>query len=255
VTFDSFTNQGIPTQIVVGSGGLMQASGTTFAGGGTTQIVVNAGGHLQASNSTFNISLVDLAEGSVLNSGDLTNTAFNTTLFTPILDVPLLTNNQSFQAVEINPGDSLASGQSVTLTRMGTVTAANLLYIFPGNFTIDSGATLAVAANVPVQIGIGAFNSKVTLEDDGTLSFASGDTVTFDSFTNQGIPTQIVVGSGGLMQASGTTFAGGGTTQIVVNAGGHLQASNSTFNISLVDLAEGSVLNSGDLINNVFNTT
>ena len=41
---------------MVGNGGLLTASGTTFNGYSpayTTQIVVNSGGHLQASNSTF----------------------------------------------------------------------------------------------------------------------------------------------------------------------------------------------------------
>ena len=76
---------------------------TTPAAPPRTQIVVNSGGELQASDSTFAISQVSLADGSILNSGDLTNNVFNTTLYTPILDVPLLTNNQSFEDVDINP--------------------------------------------------------------------------------------------------------------------------------------------------------
>ena len=106
VTFNVSGYDNGTSQIVVGNGGLMSASGTTFnnAGGtSTTQIVVNSGGELQASNSTFAISQVSLADGSILNSGDLTNNVFNTTLYTPILDVPLLTNNQSFEDVDINP--------------------------------------------------------------------------------------------------------------------------------------------------------
>ena len=75
-----------------------------------------------------------------------------------------------------------------------------------------------------------------TLADNGTLTFATGDTVTFNAI-NYDSTTQIVVGSGGLLNASGTTFNatstnntnGGNATQIVVNSGGHLQASNSTF--------------------------
>ncbi len=260
VNFDCNSNQSQSSQIVVGSGGLVNASGTTFKSiqGNTTQIVVNTGGELQANNCTFTITDVDLADGSVLNSGDLINNAFNTTLYTPIGDVPLLTNNQSFEDVEINPGDSLVSGQSVTLTAMGTGSTANLLYLFPGNFVINQGATLAVETMaVPVQIGIGEFDTTVTLTDDGTLTFASGDTVNFDCNSNQSQSSQIVVGSGGLMNASGTTFKSiqGNTTQIVVNAGGELQANNCTFTITDVDLADGSILNSGDLINNAFNTT
>ena len=40
---------------MVGNGGLLTASGTTFNGysGYTTEIVVNSGGQLTASNSTF----------------------------------------------------------------------------------------------------------------------------------------------------------------------------------------------------------
>ena len=43
----------------------------------------------------------------------------------------------------------------------------------------------------------------MTLTDDGTLSFATGDAVALNYGT-----TQIVVGSGGLLTASGTTFSG-----------------------------------------------
>ncbi len=269
VTFDD-SNYYTTAQIVVGIDGLMQASNTAFNasaannsnGGNATAINVSSGGQLQASSSSFAVGQVSLADGTILNSGGLSNNIFNTTLFTPILDVPLLTNNQSFQNVEINPGDSLSSGQSVTLTRMGTVSTAHLLYIFPGNLTINPGGALAVAPNVPVEIGVGAYETAVTLTDDGTLTFASGDTVTFDD-SNYYTTAQIVVGSGGLMQASNTAFNasaannsnGGNATAIDVSSGGQLQASSSSFAVGQVSLADGTILNSGDLTNNVFNTT
>ncbi len=99
----------------------------------------------------------------------------------------------------------------------------------------------------------------VTLTDSGTVSFAAGDTV---SFNNNGYyyGAQIVVGSGGLLQATGTAFNatsgngtnGGNYTQIYVDSGGHLQASGSTFALGQVYLADGVVFNAGDLVGNGF---
>ena len=75
--------------------------------------------------------------------------------------------------------------------------------------TIQPGATLAVGANVPVTLAAAtAANTLTTLADNGTLSFAAGDTVRFASTPppNYYYGSQIVVGSGGTLQASGTTF-------------------------------------------------
>ena len=246
VTFNAI-NYDSTTQIVVGSGGLLSASGTTFNatsanntnGSNATQIVVNSGGHLQASNSTFTIGQLNLAIGTILNAGDLVGNAFNLPLYIPAIDVQYLSgtanNNLSFQNIDIQP-DTLTSGQSVALNAIGTQNTTKLLYIFPGNFTVDQWATLTVGPNVPVLIGPGANYVTVTLADNGTLTFATSDTVTFNA-TNYDSTTQIVVGSGGLLSASGTTFNaasannsdGSNATQIVVNSGGYLQAGNSSF--------------------------
>ena len=94
----------------------------------------------------------------------------------------------------------------------------------------------------------------MTLTDNGTLSFAAGDTVSFND-NGYYYGAQIVVGSGGLLQATGTAFNatngnstnGNNFTQIVVNSGGHLQASGSTFALGQVYLADGVVFNAGDL--------
>ncbi len=253
--YGSFSTQ----QIVVGSGGLLTAAGTTFNSFGssiTSLIVVNAGGHLQASNSTFSSSLsqVNLNTGSILNAGDLTGNSFNCPLFVPENELQYLSgsgsNNAQFQAIEIQAGN-VPSGQTVALNLIGTLTTANLYYVFQAGFTVSSGATLNVAANVDVQLFSG-----LTLTDNGTVNFASSDTMTlYGSFSTQ----QIVVGSGGLLTAAGTTFnrltGSSITSLIVVNAGGHLQASNSTFSSSLsqVNLNTGSILNAGDLTGNNFN--
>src|SRR5262249_32420413 len=95
--------------------GSMTAAGASFTRAGGTngnnnsQILVNAGGHFLASNCTFDWDNIVLANGVVFNNGDVTGnifglTAASTTLSLPGSDVPLLTNNKSFQDVAINAG-------------------------------------------------------------------------------------------------------------------------------------------------------
>ena len=175
------------SQIVVGSGGLLNASTTTFnatnANGSLdsnfTQIVVNSGGELQASNTDFVIGQIDLNIGAVVKTGDLAGDAFDSPLYIPAIDVqylsaPVGSNNLRFQGIYIQP-DTLTTGESVALNAIGTQTASNLHYYFPGNFTINQGATLAVGANVAVTIGPPPSETTVTLADNGTLTFAAGD--------------------------------------------------------------------------------
>ncbi len=245
------------TQIVVGNGGVLTASSTAFSSNvsGYGYIIVNGGGHLTASNSTFASALiqVDLNNGSILNAGDLVGNSFNCPLYLPEGDVQYLSgsgsNNAQFQTIDIL-GGSVPTGQTLTLNAIGTASTANLLYVFTGNFTVASGATLNVGANVSVQVG-----ATDTLTDDGTVTFASGDTVTLIA-SNAGA-TEIVVGNGGLLTASSTVFSSnvGGYGYLVVTGGGHLTASNSTFASALnqVDLNSGSILNAGDLTGNSFN--
>ncbi len=237
------------SQVVVGSGGLLKASGTAFNatngnGNNYTQIVVNSGGHFQASGSTFALGQVYLADGVVLNAGALVGNAFNCALDIPAIDIQYLSgtanSNLQFQSIDILP-DTLTSGQSVALKAIGTQTTTNLRYVFPGNFTVNQGATLAVGPDVPVTIG------PVTLTDNGTVSFAAGDTVSFND-NGYYYGSQVVVGSGGLLQASGTAFNatnGSGTNgnnyaQIVVTSGGQLNACNSSFALSNLILNAGS---------------
>ena len=227
------------TEIVVGNGGLMSASGTTFNGyaGYTSEIIVDSGGHLTASNCTFASSLteVNLNTGAILNAGDFTGNSFNCPLYIPENDVQYLSgtgsDNAQFQDIDIQAGN-VPSGQTLALNAIGTVSTANLVYIFPGNFTVSSGATMSVASNLPVDV-----EPNVTLTDNGTVTFANGDTVALSYYT-----TEIVVGNGGLMSASGTTFNGyaGYTSEIIVNSGGHLTASNCTFASSLTQVTVNS---------------
>src|SRR5262249_59911216 len=139
-------------------------------GNNNSQILVNAGGHLTASNSTFDWDNIVLANGVVFNNGDVTGnifglTAASTTLSLPGSDVPLLTNNKSFQDVAINAG-SLNSGQAVALNLIGTSTTVNLRYVFPGAFEIKAGATLSAADNVSILIRSA---QVITVDSAGTL--------------------------------------------------------------------------------------
>src|SRR5262249_19910888 len=133
-----------PDGIVVNSGGTMSVTGSTFSRNGNSpyenpSITVNAGGHLTASNSTFSLDNLYLNAGSVLNSGEMTSNVFNTSLWAPVTDVPLLTNNLTFNGVFVTGG--LASGQSVTLAPLGTQTTTNQYYLLPSGLTVASGAT------------------------------------------------------------------------------------------------------------------
>ncbi len=245
---------GSASQIVVGGGGLLTASNTTFSNAGSyynSHIEVASNGRLQASGSTFALNQLYLDNGSLLNPGDLVGNAFDLPLFLPAAEVQNLSgtgsNNLRFQDINISSG-TLTTGQTLALNAIGTATTANLRYVFPGNFTIASGATVAVAANTNVLI-----QPNVTVSDNGTLSFASGDALVINN--GYGSASQIVVGGGGLLTASNTTFSNAGSyynSHIEVASNGRLQASGSTFALNQLYLDNGSLLNPGDLVGNAF---
>ena len=187
----------------------------------------------------------------MFNAGDLSNDAFNQPLYLPITDVPLLSaagggsDNKSFQDIDVLAG-TLAAGQTVNLNAIGTVSTANLRYVFPNGFTVASGATLNVGANVPILVQTGQ-----TLTVNGAMTLAAGDTLTLSS----GYPgSQVVVN--GTLTATGATINQTSpyyTTSLTVDSGGELIASGSTFALTQMSLNVGSVFNPGDLSNDNFN--
>ena len=46
---------------------------------------------------------------------------------------------------------TMASGQTLSLVPIGTVSTASLVYVFQGNFTVGTGATLTVGTGTPVS--------------------------------------------------------------------------------------------------------
>ena len=210
---------------------------TTNNGNYSTGIQVNSGGHLVASNSTFSLSQLSLDNNSVFNNGDLTGDVFNMSIYVPYNDVQYLASNATFNDININAG-TLSTG-TLSLSQIGT-NISKLRYVFPGGFTVATGATLSVGTNVSVLI-------EPTFTVNGTLNFAIGDAVSIFN-------AEILVN--GTLNASSDSFTnnnGNYATGIQVNSGGHLIASNSTFSLSQLSLDNNSVFNSGDLTGNVFN--
>src|SRR5262249_56960874 len=118
-------------------------------GNNPSTIQVAAGGHFPPANGRYDWDNLTLANSHApLGPSDVTGNIFgvtvtnatpaNMTLAVPATDVPLLTNNKSFEDVSINSG-VLGAGQGVALNVMGTVTATNLRYVFPGNVGINPG--------------------------------------------------------------------------------------------------------------------
>jgi len=101
--------------------GTMNVTGTAFTRTGTDYggsfIQVNSNGELIASNSTFAWDQLSLANASILKSTDLSGNIFNLPIFLPATDVPLLSNNLSFEAVNLLAGN-LTSGQSLARQRL-----------------------------------------------------------------------------------------------------------------------------------------
>jgi hypothetical protein len=226
----------------------------------TSSIQINAGGHLTSTGSTFAWDYLSLDNSSVLNSGDVTGNSFDTSLYVPAIDVPLLTNNQRFQDVNLNAG-SLTNGQSVALNQMGTATAANLRYLFPaGAFTVNAGATLSIGAGTTVAFLDSTATGAQTLTVNGTLNITGSSFGVLETYAGHS-ETIAVNGTLTISTSSFSILAGSwgepnsNTSSIQINAGGHLTATGSSFAWDYLSLDNSSVLNSGDVTGNSFNTT
>jgi Bacterial Ig-like domain/Calx-beta domain len=218
--------------------GLLNITGATFnrasinGYSGSSAIQVNAGGRLIATNNTFAWSSLSLANGSILGGSDITGNIFNQNITIPAADATLLANNQTFQDVYIQPG-TLTNGQNVTLAPLGTITTVNQRYIFTAttaNFNVQAGATLNIASGAVVNAAESSYTT-FGLVVNGTLHV---DTANFTRTSINGYS---------------------GSSAIQIGAGGRLIAANSTFAWSGLSLANGSILNSGDITGNTFNQT
>ena len=95
--------------------------------------------------------------------------------------MPLLTTNQSFNAVYLTGG--LNSGQSVTLAPIGTQTTAGQYYVLPNGLTVASGQALTIGTDASVTIA-----DQQTLSVSGQLT-VTGASVVIDKNVNCAAPT------------------------------------------------------------------
>ncbi len=174
---------------------------------GFGQIIVN--GTMTASTTTFNSGSTTVNSGGTITP---TNSTFNTTLNVNYASVASLTPNISFNTINIQ-GGTLPAGATLNLNAIGLNTS-KLSYGFTSNFIVALNATLAVGPNVTIATG-------VTLTNNGTLSFASGDVV------NNGFGT---ITDAGTMTSTGTTFSSG---TITINSGATFTPTSSVFNTTL----------------------
>src|SRR5262249_3546368 len=134
-------------------------------------------------------------------------------------------SNLRFHDIDIQAG-SLGSSQ-LALNPIG-VDTTKLRYVFQGDFTVGAGATLTVAAGLPLLISAGG-----TLTHNGRAPLPANAVVTFGA-ANTFATEQIVVGTGGQLTASGTTFTAptsSNTGLITVNTGGQFIANGDTFTL------------------------
>ena len=227
------------TQILVN--GTLLANGTNFYtygsnGGEFTLLQVDSGGELTAASSTFSLSELNLVTGSLLTSDDLTNDVFNLPIYVPFQDISLLSDNQSFQDIYII-GGTMASGQTLTLDPIGTESTASLVYIFDGNFTVGTGATLTVVTGTSVLI------EPVTVTDNGDIDIGAAS---IGFVAGYYATTQVLVN--GTLSANGTNLYtygsnGGEFTLLQVDSGGELTATSSTFSLNQLAVQSGSTAN------------
>ena len=195
-----------PAQILISASGNLTATNTTFTGYGGSNITANTNGTMTPTGSTFGVPI-----------------------FVPYNDVPALTNNYSFDQININNA-TLSSGE-LDLDAIGTDTS-NLSFNFPKGFTVLSGGSIVVGPGVSVQLP-----TTQTLAVGGNLEFQTNDAVSLPGGSG---PASIAVNSGGTLTAIGAAFSGFGGSNITINSGGTLLVTNTSDALPSVVLNAGS---------------
>ena len=188
-----------PAQILVNAGGTLTATNTTFTGTGSSNITVNLNGTITSTGSTFGVPI-----------------------FVPYNDVPALTNNHSFNQININNA-TLSSGE-LDLNAIGTDTSS-LSFNFPKGFTLQSGSSIVVGPGVTVGLP-----TTQTLSVGGLLQFNSNDKMSLPGGSGA---AQILVTAGGTLAATNTTFTGTGSSNITVDTTGTITPTGSTFAVPI----------------------
>ncbi len=257
-------NFGVTSGVQVSSGGSFSASNATFSrvGGAngldSTRVKVDTGGNFAAKDSTFAWDQVVLSNNSTVNPGDITNDAFDGTLFVQAKYVPLLDtgNNKRFRDISFNAGST--TDATLTLAPIGT-DISNQRYTFLSDFLVASGTIVNVAANSKVVI-----NRLVNLTVAGALNVESPSlfaVVEGRNNVNSGGTTGIQVSSGGSIAISNATLSRVNntndldTTRVLVDSGGRFSAKDSKFEWDRVALSNDITLNPDGITNNAFDGT
>ena len=142
--------------------------------------------------------------------------------------------NAQFQDIDVLSG-SVPSGQTLALNVIGSASTAKLRYVFPGNFTVASGAKMTVAAGLPV---LSSSQGDADRQRHSHLRQRRRGEHGFNNFSSTQQPDhrhqrRSPAQAAARARPSLAATAGGWTSNIIVNGGGQLQATNSTFASSL----------------------
>ncbi|WP_158222536.1 CARDB domain-containing protein [Rhodopirellula sp. MGV] len=251
---DNFSGSVSSTSIEVQSGGELEADSTPLVllsnGNDNSFIEIESGGRLKADDSDFSIKDVIWRSGAILNVGDVVDNVFAAAVNASAELIPRLEDNDSFGLVEIN-GQTVQS--NVVVRQMGNVSTANLFYRFTGDLQIDPGVLLKFDPGTRVEVA-----NSVNINVGGKLWFDDVSEVGFFDNNNSGSvsSTSIEVQSGGELEADSTPFVllsnGNDNSFVEVESGGRFKADDSDFSIKNIVWRGGSILNFGDVVNNVF---
>ena len=220
-------------------------TGATNVGAGTLA--------LGASNALAAGTAVGVASGATLNLGGNTDTVASLTLAGTLAGTGTLTAatyTLNAGTVNANLGAGTLAQASGASTLNGTA-GAGTVNVTGGTLSLGASDRLADAANVMVASGaalnLGAFNDTVgALSLAGSL--AGAGTLTAASYTLNGATVNANLGSGLLIQASGTSvLSGTANTANVMVSGGTLSlgTSNRIVDTAAVTVATGATFNLG----------
>jgi uncharacterized repeat protein (TIGR02543 family) len=115
------------------------------------------------------------------------------------------------------------SGKSISLTLKGTVSERRVRLSGSGSFfTVESGVTLTLGADITLEGRSGNTNSLIRVNSGGRLTMNSGSKITGNSSSNGG---GVYVSSGGTFTMNGGTISGNTSS----SSGGGVHVSGGTF--------------------------
>lgn len=237
-------SDGSINSVLVRDGGKLLATGTHFNRSAEdtdrAALIIESGARVGLVDNVFDLDDVFFADGSVVGSSDVIGNQFNNVVFAPV-DLLLDTNaniksNRSFEEVHVLPGQSVRSGQSLSLDLLGTVETAGMRYVLD-DLVINSGGRLTIGqdVNVLLQQG-GVIDVDGVMEIAGATSFAVEEGSPF----TLGALNAIRVRNGGMFIAADTRIEqigdGGDRTALISDPGSTISISDSFYGLEELSL-------------------